>query len=83
MTSVEDLLRAVDLAGVGRWHEAHEIAQRHEGQATADWLHGVLHALEGDVGNARYWFRRAGRAEPADPAAELAVIRQAVMGRAG
>jgi len=83
VTPAEELLRAVDFARAGEWHEAHEIAQRHEGQPTADWLHGVLHALEGDAGNARYWFRRAGRTEPADPAAELAAIRDAVAARAG
>ena len=65
MTRADDLARAVDLAVAGSWDAAHEIAQRHEGDATADWLHAVLHKIEGDAGNARYWYRRAGRPMPA------------------
>jgi hypothetical protein len=37
------------------------------------WAHGIVHLLEGDVGNARYWFRRAGRPFPRehDASAEI------------
>ena len=49
----EDLIRAVDAALAGDWETAHQLAQRHEGDATADWLHGVLHKIEGDGGNSR------------------------------
>jgi hypothetical protein len=40
----------------------------------------VLHKIEGDLGNARYWYRRAGRMEHMDDAApaELAAIRAAL-----
>ena len=78
MTKAADLLRGVDLAIAGEWDEAHEIAQRHEGDATADWLHAVLHAIEGDAGNARYWYRRCGKLDRAgsDPAVELEAIRE-------
>jgi hypothetical protein len=78
MASREDeLMRAVDLALVKEWEEAHAIAQRHEGDAAADWLHAVLHKIEGDNGNARYWYRRTQHSfeEFADPSAELAAIR--------
>ncbi len=44
----------------GHWHEAHEIAQSHEGVPTFDRLHAYLHRKEGDAVNARYWYRRAG-----------------------
>lgn len=76
MTKAE-LLAALDAAESGRWDEAHEIVQRDEADVTAAWIHGVLHAIEGDSGNARYWFARAGRLDrPAnDTAAELAAIR--------
>jgi len=77
VTKADELLRGVELAIAGDWDEAHEIAQRHEGDATADWLHAVLHAIEGDTGNARYWYRRCGRLDRAGSgtAEELAAIR--------
>jgi hypothetical protein len=49
VTKADDLRRSVELAIAGDWDEAHEIAQRHEGDATADWLHAVLHKIEGDA----------------------------------
>jgi len=77
VTRADDLLRGVDFAIAGDWDEAHEIAQRHEGDATADWLHAVLHKVEGDAGNARYWYRRCGRLERAgdDATKELQAIK--------
>jgi hypothetical protein len=54
----DDLIRAVDRALAGDWDAAHDLAQRHEGDALADWLHAVLHKLQGDTGNSRYWYRR-------------------------
>ena len=74
----EDLIGAVDLAIAGKWEEAHAITQRHEGDATADWLHAVLHKIEGDVENSRYWYRRTPHEyeDFADPQAELAAIRK-------
>ena len=73
----EDLIRAVDCALAGDWKSAHELAQRREGDATADWLHAVLHKIEGDGGNSRYWYARIAHTfeEYADPQAELAAIR--------
>jgi len=75
-----DLLAAVAAAEAGRWDEAHEIVQQDEADITACWIHGVLHAIEGDRGNARYWFARAGKPDRAgiDPVAELATIRTAI-----
>lgn len=26
-----------------------------------DWVHAYLHRVEGDLGNAGYWYRRAGK----------------------
>jgi hypothetical protein len=78
MAKAEDLIRAVDLALAGDWASAHEIAQSHEGEPEADWLHAVLHKIEGDTGNARYWYRRTTHAigEFADPLAELKALRE-------
>jgi len=77
VTRADDLLRGVELAIGGAWDEAHEIAQRHEGDATADWLHAVLHKVEGDAGNARYWYRRCGKLDHAgdDATEELQAIK--------
>lgn len=73
-----DLRRAIDLALAGDWERAHEIVQRDEADPTAAWVHAVIHKIEGDRGNAGYWYRRAGR--PADhdrnPHDELGAIRE-------
>jgi hypothetical protein len=46
--------------GRGDWEKAHEIAQDVAG-ADGAWVHAYLHRKEGDVGNAAYWYRVAGR----------------------
>jgi hypothetical protein len=44
----------------GDWKAAHEIVQDIEtNEASA--IHAYLHRREGDVGNAQYWYRAAGR----------------------
>jgi hypothetical protein len=57
------LLQAIDLAEAGDWEAAHRLAQEHEGEAMADWIHALLHKTEGDLPNSRYWYNRAGRLE--------------------
>ena len=57
----EKLRAAVEQALAGDWQRAHEVAQEYEEDETACWLHAVVHRIEGDVGNARYWYRRCGR----------------------
>ena len=44
----------------GDWEAAHGIAQDIE-TPTGSWIHALLHLIEGDLGNARYWFAEAGR----------------------
>ena len=44
----QELMRAVDLALAGDWERAHGIVQKHEDDATACWVHAVLHKIEGD-----------------------------------
>jgi hypothetical protein len=44
----------------GDWERAHEIAQEIE-DAKGSWVHAYLHRKEGDIGNAGYWYRRAGQ----------------------
>ena len=48
----------------GDWTRAHECVQAHEGQRDCDSVHAHLHRQEGDLANAGYWYRRAGRAMP-------------------
>src|SRR2546423_12782141 len=55
-----DLQRAAELLAAGDWQAAHAIVQD-DGSAGAAWLHGIVHTLEGDLDNARYWYRQAGR----------------------
>lgn len=80
MTTRQDLTRAVDLAIAGDWKAAHEIVQQDETDATSCWIHAVLHKIEGDAGNSRYWYRRCGQAYEAypDAKAELAAIKAAL-----
>ncbi len=52
-------LEALWHAGRGHWDAAHKLAQMDEGEADHDWVHAYLHRVEGDLGNAGYWYRRA------------------------
>jgi hypothetical protein len=72
----DDLLRAVELALAGEWDAAHQLVQQHGDDVTAAWIHAVLHKMEGDVTNSRYWYRRADRMDRVadEPRAELAAI---------
>jgi hypothetical protein len=81
----DDLLKAVELALAGEWDAAHGLVQQYEDDATAAWIHAVLHKMEGDLGNARYWYRRADRMGHAkdEPRAELAAIQAELRTRCG
>jgi len=66
-------------AAKGDWDGAHDAAQADEGGA-GDWVHAYLHRKEGDVGNAAYWYRRAGK--PVCPTSledEWAAIAEALL----
>jgi hypothetical protein len=58
---------------------AHAIVQD-DPSPLAAWMHGIVHLLEGDVSNARYWYGRAGRAFPDEGAVqhEIEAVRVAV-----
>jgi hypothetical protein len=47
-------------AAKGRWDDAHRIVQD-ESSRDAAWVHAYLHRVEGDLGNAGYWYRQAGQ----------------------
>ena len=44
----------------GDWQAAHGYAQQQDDRDGA-WVHAYLHRKEGDLSNAGYWYRRAGR----------------------
>lgn len=44
----------------GDWERAHTLAQE-ANSPDGDWVHAYLHRKEGDLGNAGYWYARAGR----------------------
>jgi hypothetical protein len=80
VSALERQLReALDHAAAGDWQRAHEIVQEHEESDVANWIHALVHRMEGDLDNARYWYRRCGR-KPADlsAAAEVEQIRAAL-----
>jgi hypothetical protein len=58
--SLEPPLAALWWAAKGQWDEAHKIVQD-EDTATDAWVHAYLHRVEGDLGNAGYWYRQAGQ----------------------
>jgi hypothetical protein len=49
----------------GDWDKAHQLAQDISG-ADGAWVHAYLHRKEGDLSNARYWYRQAGKSPATD-----------------
>ncbi|MDP9148997.1 MAG: hypothetical protein M3O36_03510 [Myxococcota bacterium] len=67
MSSSNALRRAADLLAAGDWQAAHAIVQD-DSSLLAAWMHGIVHLLEGDASNARYWYGCARRAFPGEGA---------------
>ena len=57
--SLSPELKALWLTKAEQWEAAHDIAQDIPGKM-GSWIHGLLHAIEGDLGNSSYWFQLAG-----------------------
>lgn len=57
---LEPPLAALWWAAKGQWDDAHKIVQD-EDTKDAAWVHAYLHRVEGDLGNAGYWYRQAGQ----------------------
>lgn len=55
--SKEALKIAVQAALDGDWDKSHNITQEYS-ENTANWIHAVLHKIEGDVWNSKYWYAR-------------------------
>src|SRR5258708_5730663 len=47
-------------AAKGDWDKAHTIVMKDESREAA-WVHAYLHRVEGDLPNAGYWYRAAGK----------------------
>jgi hypothetical protein len=59
------LQKALTHLEAGEWQAAHEIVQKDEDSPLACWAHGIVHIMEGDLPNARYWYGQAKRTFPA------------------
>lgn len=78
--SAPPMLRAIWQGLRGDWDAAHELAQARD-DAQGAWVHAWLHRIEGDFGNADYWYRRADRpAQRGDIRDEGLAIAQALLG---
>jgi hypothetical protein len=76
MSLKESLKTAVSHALQGEWDASHKIAQDYS-DVMANWIHAVLHKIEGDEWNSRYWYARTqGRSyeDFSDPQEELREI---------
>ena len=71
----KDLRQALAHLQKGEWQAAHAIVQDDEDSRLSCWAHAIVHVMEGDLPNARYWYRKAGRAFSEDAAGELAALR--------
>ena len=65
--------------GRSDWDAAHQVAQDID-DPTGAWIHAYLHRKEGDLNNADYWYRRAGKTPARDGlAAEWTRIADALL----
>ena len=72
----ELLIHAIDFAINDSWDESHKIVQDLN-SIEAHWIHAVLHKIEGDEFNSRYWYERAQQSYEVynDPKQELIFIK--------
>ncbi len=63
--SLTPALQALWWAGKDKWDQAHDIVMNGSGKDCA-WVHAHLHRVEGDLENARYWYKQAGKPEASD-----------------
>jgi hypothetical protein len=62
LNNKEALIVAVQAALAGDWEKSHNIAQEYSEDVNnkylANWIHAVLHKIEGDQFNSKYWYAR-------------------------
>ena len=57
MENRQHLIEATQLALDGEWDASHKIVQEFSDHY-ANWIHAVLHKIEGDEWNSKYWYQR-------------------------
>jgi len=77
MSKRKSLQDALDHLDQGDWQGAHKIVQSDE-SAEGCWVHGIVHVMEGDLDNARYWYERAKRVLSKDTVKEIAAVRRSL-----
>ena len=75
---LDKLFAALGFLEKGNWQAAHEIVQQDEDSPLACWAHGIVHLMEGDVSNARYWYREAKRPFSDNIPAEIAALSESL-----
>ncbi|MFT5465768.1 MAG: hypothetical protein ACI8UO_000864 [Verrucomicrobiales bacterium] len=60
-------LKALWLTKKDRWDDAHEVVNDIH-SSMGSWIHAHLHLIEGDIGNAGYWYSKAGKSARRDQA---------------
>lgn len=69
----KSLIDTVALLHARDWEAAHVIAQDST-EPLAAWAHGIVHLIEGDESNARYWYGEAARKFPGMHAIDAEII---------
>jgi hypothetical protein len=70
-------LDAVTAAQAGDWERTHTIVMPHA-DVLSCWIHALVHKVEGDVENSRYWYTRTPHVyeDFVDVVEELATIKK-------
>ena len=70
------LIKALELAINDEWDASHKIVQEMHSNYS-NWIHAVLHKIEGDESNSRYWYAQTDHEydEYQDPFDELRAIQ--------
>lgn len=70
------IMKVVQHLEAGEWQSAHALVQK-DATPLGCWAHGLVHLIEGDLENAKYWYRRAHRPLPHGntAAAEIAALK--------
>ena len=74
-------LQAIEFALDNKWDRAHHIVQNINTNI-AQLIHAVLHKIEGNEVNSRYWYSRSGLGDfdaTSDPMIELMEIKKKIL----